>query len=42
VAQARSAATPGDVILLSPATASYDQYENFERRGEHFRELARG
>jgi UDP-N-acetylmuramoylalanine--D-glutamate ligase len=42
VRQARANATPGDVILLSPATASYDQYENFERRGEHFRELARG
>jgi UDP-N-acetylmuramoylalanine--D-glutamate ligase len=42
VAQARANAAPGDVILLSPATASYDQYEDFERRGEHFRELARG
>jgi UDP-N-acetylmuramoylalanine--D-glutamate ligase len=42
VAQAQAAAQPGDVILLSPATASYDQYENFERRGDHFRELARG
>jgi UDP-N-acetylmuramoylalanine--D-glutamate ligase len=42
VEAARAAAVPGDVILLSPATASYDQYENFERRGDHFRELARG
>jgi UDP-N-acetylmuramoylalanine--D-glutamate ligase len=42
VAQARANSQPGDVILLSPATASYDQYENFEKRGEHFRELARG
>jgi UDP-N-acetylmuramoylalanine--D-glutamate ligase len=39
VAQARAAAKHGDVVLLSPASASYDQYRNFEARGEHFREL---
>ncbi len=32
-------AEPGSVVLLSPACASYDQYENFERRGEHFKLL---
>jgi UDP-N-acetylmuramoylalanine--D-glutamate ligase len=42
VTQARAAAADGEVILLSPATASYDQYRGFEERGEHFRELARG
>jgi UDP-N-acetylmuramoylalanine--D-glutamate ligase len=39
VASARGMAQPGDVVLLSPSCTSYDAYENFERRGEHFREL---
>ena len=42
VAAARAAAAPGDVVLLSPACASYDQYRSFGERGDHFKALARG
>jgi len=39
VAAARAAAKPGQIVLLSPACASFDQYENYESRGAHFKEL---
>jgi UDP-N-acetylmuramoylalanine--D-glutamate ligase len=39
VAGARNASRPGEVVLLSPACASFDQYPDFEVRGDHFRAL---
>jgi UDP-N-acetylmuramoylalanine--D-glutamate ligase len=39
VAAARQAARPGDVVLLSPGGTSYDAYQDFAARGQHFRDL---
>jgi UDP-N-acetylmuramoylalanine--D-glutamate ligase len=41
VDEAFKTAEPGDVVLLAPACASFDQYKNFEERGEHFKILVR-
>jgi UDP-N-acetylmuramoylalanine--D-glutamate ligase len=41
VRQAFDAAVPGDVVLLAPACASFDQFENYEHRGRVFKELVR-
>jgi UDP-N-acetylmuramoylalanine--D-glutamate ligase len=42
VRRAAAAATPGEIVLLSPACASFDAFENFERRGERFGEIVAG
>jgi UDP-N-acetylmuramoylalanine--D-glutamate ligase len=39
VRRAHEAALPGDVVLFSPACASFDQFRDYEKRGEHFRHL---
>jgi UDP-N-acetylmuramoylalanine--D-glutamate ligase len=39
VTAAARAARPGELVLLSPACASFDAYADFEQRGEHFRTL---
>ncbi|WP_374422582.1 UDP-N-acetylmuramoyl-L-alanine--D-glutamate ligase [Paracoccus sp. (in: a-proteobacteria)] len=41
VARAAAEAQPGETVLLAPAAASFDQYPNFEKRGEDFTALVR-
>jgi len=39
---AQNAAAPGDVVMLSPACAAFDMFDNFMHRGRVFKELVRG
>jgi len=40
--KANAAAQPGDVVLLAPACASFDQFKSYEHRGKVFKEIVRG
>ena len=41
-ADAMTCAEPGDVVLLSPACSSFDQYSSYVQRGDHFKSLVKG
>ena len=40
--KANAVAQAGDVVLLAPACASFDQFKNYEQRGQVFKEIVRG
>lgn len=42
IAAARDAAEVGDIVILSPASASFDMFKNFEERGNYFKEIVHG
>lgn len=42
VAKAREVARPGDLVSMSPASASFDLYKNFDQRGKHFKSIVNG
>jgi len=42
IRKANATAQPGDVVLLAPACASFDQFKNYEHRGKVFKEIVKG
>jgi UDP-N-acetylmuramoylalanine--D-glutamate ligase len=42
IRKANAVAQPGDVVLLAPACASFDQFKSYEHRGQVFKEIVRG
>ena len=42
IRKAHAAAQPGDIVLLAPACASFDQFKSYEHRGKVFKEIVRG
>ena len=42
IRKANAAAKPGDVVLLAPACASFDQFKSYEHRGKVFKDIVRG
>ncbi len=42
IRRAHAVAQPGDVVLLAPACASFDQFKNYEHRGQVFKEIVKG
>jgi len=42
IRKAHAVAQPGDIVLLAPACASFDQFKSYEHRGKVFKEIVRG
>jgi UDP-N-acetylmuramoylalanine--D-glutamate ligase len=42
IREAYTRASPGDTVLLAPACASFDQFENYEHRGRVFKQIVEG
>ena len=41
VAEASANSRPGDIVLLAPACSSFDQFHNYEQRGQVFKQLVK-